>query len=216
ENLRSKISAANPRWRGSLEVWSKYADEWTSNPIPPEIRIAKNFLDTRPLPGANNIAKSFLNLFFDKVSSSVKFMKGMAEDFLSIKPPVSFFREAIVEADGAQTAKLDLESRVAEPFADFARLMCFSYRVMETNTLARLKALARIKAIDRDLCSEVVEAYEFQTQLILISQLRAIDVGTAPGYIIDPLDLSEREKRTLKDTFGVIDRLQAIVAEKFS
>lgn len=215
ENLRSKISAANPRWRGPLEVWSKYIDDWTSNPIPPEIRIAKNFLDTRSLPGANNIARSFLNLFFEKISSSVKFMKGLAEDFLSVKPPVSFFREAIVEADGTEINKLDLESRLAEPFADFARLMCFRHGIRETNTLARLKSLTRLKVINEDLCSEVLAAHEFQTQLVLINQLRALDVGAAPGYVIDPADLSELEKRTLKDTFGVLVKLQAIVAEKF-
>jgi CBS domain-containing protein len=45
--------------------------------------------------------------------------------------------------------------------------------------------------------------------------LRALDVGAAPGYVIDPVDLSELEKRTLKDTFGMLGRLQAIVAEKF-
>jgi CBS domain-containing protein len=215
KNLRSKISAANPRWRGPLEIWSKYIDEWTSNPIPPEIRIAKNFLDARSLPGANNIADSFLKLIFKKISSSENFMKGLADDFLSIKPPVSFFRDIIVEADGTQINKLDMETRVAEPFADFARLLCLRHRISETNTLVRLKSLARMNVINKDLCSEVLEAHEFQTQLVLISQLRALDVGATPGYIIDPIDLSDLEKRTLKDTFGVLGRLQAIVAKAF-
>jgi CBS domain-containing protein len=81
--------------------------------------------------------------------------------------------------------------------------------------LARLKSLTRLKVINEDLCSEVLAAHEFQTQLVLINQLRALDVGAAPGYVIDPADLSELEKRTLKDTFGVLVKLQAIVAEKF-
>ena len=142
-------------------------------------------------------------------------MKGLAEDFLSVKPPVSFFREAIVEADGTEINKLDLESRLAEPFADFARLMCFRHGIRETNTLARLKSLTRLKVINEDLCSEVLAAHEFQTQLVLINQLRALDVGAAPGYVIDPVDLSALEKKTLKDTYGVLVKLQAIVAEKF-
>ncbi len=120
-----------------------------------------------------------------------------------------------MEADGTQINKLDMETRVAEPFADFARLLCLRNGVTETNTLARLKSLARMNVINEDLCSEVLEAHEFQTQLVLISQLRALDVGATPGYIIDPIDLSDLEKRTLKDTFGVLGRLQAIVAKTF-
>ncbi|MGC8660503.1 MAG: putative nucleotidyltransferase substrate binding domain-containing protein [Desulfomonilaceae bacterium] len=36
-----------------------------------------------------------------------------------------------------------------------------------------------------------------------------------PGYIIDPSDLTELEKRTLKETFDLIGRFQLIVKESF-
>ncbi|MGO8878893.1 MAG: putative nucleotidyltransferase substrate binding domain-containing protein [Desulfomonilaceae bacterium] len=215
DTLRLKISAANPRWLQSIDVWSGYIDEWTSNPIPPEIAIAKNFLDMRTVPRENQISNTFRKMLFDRITSSKNFMRGLAEDFLNIAPPVSFFRNAIVEADGTQIHRLDLESRIAEPFADFARLMCFKYNIKETNTLKRLKSLADIGAIRKDICSEALEAYEFQNQLVLMNQLRALNANTIPGYVIDPTDLTELEKRILKETFAVINRLQMIVKEKF-
>ena len=120
-----------------------------------------------------------------------------------------------MEADGTQIRRLDLESRIAEPFADFARLMSFKYGINETNTLKRLKSLADIGAIRKDICSEALEVYEFQNQLVLMNQLRALNANTLPGYVIDPTDLTELEKRILKETFAVINRLQMIVKEKF-
>ena len=215
DTLRLKISAANPRWLQSIDVWSGYIDEWTSNPIPPEIAIAKNFLDIRTVPRENQISNTFRKMLFDRITSSKNFMRGLAEDFLNIAPPVSFFRNTIVEADGTQIHRLDLESRIAEPFADFARLMCFKYNIKETNTLKRLKSLADIGAIRKDICSEALEVYEFQNQLVLMNQLRALNANTIPGYVIDPTDLTELEKRILKETFAVINRLQMIVKEKF-
>ncbi|MGC8602612.1 MAG: CBS domain-containing protein, partial [Desulfomonilaceae bacterium] len=150
---RLKISAANPRWLQPIDVWSKYIGEWTSNPIPPEIAIAKNFLDMRPIPRENSTARTLEKMMFDGITSSKSFLKGLADDFLNTTPPVSFFRNTIVQADGSQSHRLDLESQVAEPFADFARIMSFKQKITETNTLARLKALARAGIIGVDLCA---------------------------------------------------------------
>ncbi len=215
DTLRLKISAGNPRWRKPIDVWSSYIDEWTHNPIPPEIAIAKNFLDMRAVPREDKVSTSLKSLLFERIACSKNFMKGLAEEFLSIKPPVSFFRNTIVEADGTQLHRLDLENRLAEPFTDFARIMSFKYQVTETNTLTRLKSLAHAGAISEDLCSEALEAYEFQTQLILMNQLRSLAVNTVPSYTIDQMDLTELEKRTLKETFALIGRFQVIVKEAF-
>jgi CBS domain-containing protein len=215
DTLRFKISAANPRWRKPIDVWSSYIDEWTNNPIPPEMAIAKNFLDMRAVPREDEVSISLKSLLFEKIASSKNFMKGLVEEFLSVKPPVSFFRNAIVEADGTQTHRLDLENRLAEPFTDFARIMSFKYKVTETNTLTRLKSLAHANVISEDLFSEALEEYEFQTQLILMNQLRSLAVNTVPNYVIDSTDLTELEKRTLKETFAVIGRFQVIVKEQF-
>ena len=143
-------------------------------------------------------------------------MKSLAEDFLNVKPPVSFLGKAIVEENGAQTPGLDLENRVGNPFSDFARLMCFKTSVESINTLDRFKALYESGAISHSMYSEATEFYEFQTQLVLINQLKDMDADVTPSYIVDPSSLSELEKRTLKETFSLLSRLQAIVKRKFS
>ncbi|MGC8602613.1 MAG: putative nucleotidyltransferase substrate binding domain-containing protein, partial [Desulfomonilaceae bacterium] len=40
--------------------------------------------------------------------------------------------------------------------------------------------------------------------------------NAVPGYVIDPVDLTEREKGILKETFALIRRFQSIVKENFS
>ncbi|MFA6222097.1 MAG: putative nucleotidyltransferase substrate binding domain-containing protein [Desulfomonilaceae bacterium] len=215
DNLILKTSGANPRWRKPLGVWSTYMEEWISNPIPPEIAVAKKFLDMRAVTGENATTLLLKRLFFKRISSSRSFMKSLAEDFLNVKPPVSFLGKAIVEENGAQTPGLDLENRVGNPFSDFARLMCFKISVESINTLDRFKALYESGAISHGIYSEATEFYEFQTQLVLINQLKDLDADVTPSYIVDPSSLSELEKRTLKETFSLLLRLQAIVKRKF-
>ncbi|MGC8603428.1 MAG: putative nucleotidyltransferase substrate binding domain-containing protein, partial [Desulfomonilaceae bacterium] len=70
-------------------------------------------------------------------------------------------------------------------------------------------------AIPAELYTETVEAYEFQTQIRLIHQLRLIESGKQPDNYIDPVELSDVQKQTLKDAFGVIVRIQAYVKDEF-
>lgn len=215
DTLRFRISGANPRWRKPIDVWSGYIDEWINNPIPPEVAIARNFLDMRALPRENEPSIILKKTLLDKMSGNKNFMRGLAADFLSVAPPLSFFRNEIVEADGATSTRLDLENRLAEPIVDFARIMSFKYKITETNTLSRLKSLNEVGAISQGLFSEAMEAFEFQTQLILMNQLRSLAINNVPGYIIDPTDLTDLEKRTLKETFDLIGRFQVMVKEIF-
>ena len=85
----------------------------------------------------------------------------------------------------------------------------------ETNTLERLTVLGERGLIPNELYIETREAYEFQTQIRLVHQLRMLESGLQPDNYIDPADLSEIEKQTLKEAFGVIGRMQGYVKTEF-
>jgi len=128
---------------------------------------------------------------------------------------MSFFKNFIVEKDGEHRNTFDLKTKGLVFFVDFARLMALKYSVTETNTLNRLRTLHEEQYIPLDLCSEVIEAYEFLMHVRLVHQLRMIEVDKEPDNYINPSDFSDLERQTLKEAFAVIRRMQDFLRLEF-
>jgi CBS domain-containing protein len=131
------------------------------------------------------------------------------------RAPLSFFKNFIVEKDGEHKNKLDIKHKGLVPIINFARILSLRHGIAETNTITRLKALAAAGHISDELCSMAVDAYELQMQMRFVHQLEQIERGEEPDNYIDPGRLSDLEKQMLKDTFGVIERLQGVLKSIF-
>ena len=118
-----------------------------------------------------------------------------------------------MERDGEHKNRLDLKLRGLTPVVDFARMMALKHGKAETNTLDRLKELQESRFISHEICSDVLEAYNFVMHLRLVNQLRLIEKGGEPHNFVNPADLSDLEKITLKESFAVIKKTQSYAAK---
>jgi CBS domain-containing protein len=210
-----EIMASNPKWRKPYSVWKNYFDDWMNAPQPQEVLHATIFFDFRPGYGATELAESLRDYLCRQAPTRGLFLMHLARSCIQGRPPLTFFRNFIVEKDGKYKNRLDLKTRGLTPFVDFARLMALKHGLRETNTLARLQRLSDEDQIPRDLFSETREAYEFQMQLRLVHQMRMIEAGQAPNNYLDPAELTDLEKQTLKEAFAVIDRIRGYVKDEF-
>jgi CBS domain-containing protein len=212
---KGEMMASNPKWRKPYAVWRGYFNRWMNSPTPKEVMHASIFFDFRTGYGHKELGERLRTHLCVTAPQKGLFLMHLAKNCLQIKPPLSFFRNFIVEKDGAHKNQLDIKKRGLVPFVDFARLFSLRHAIRETNTLARLKALEDGGFIQKDLISETTEAYEFQMQMRLVHQMRMIEAGKEPNNHIDPADLSDLEKQTLKEAFAVEGRLQGYIKEKF-
>lgn len=212
---KGEIMASNARWCKPYSVWRNYFDEWISTPQPKEVSVATSFFDFRPGFGTVKLGHELRGRLTSQVQRHYSFLMHLAGDCLRNCPPLSFFRDSIVEKNGEQTNRLDLKLRGIVPFVDFARLMALRYGIEETNTLARLELLAQQGRISREFYEDMREAYEFQSQLILVHQLERVETGLIPETYIEPAALSDLEKKTLKEVFSVINRMLAFIRHEF-
>lgn len=212
---KGKMMASNPRWRKPFDVWRDYFDRWMTTPEPEEVLNATIFFDFRPAYGRTELADDLRDFLVVQVPTRSMFLMHLAKDCMAAKTPLTFFKNFIVEKDGKYKNRLDLKTQGLTTFVNFARLLALRHGVKETNTLARLEILAENEWIPRELYLETRDAYEFQMQLRLVNQLRMIEANQAPDNYIDPADLSEVEKQTLKEAFAVIGRIQAYVKSEF-
>ncbi len=211
-----EVMASNPKWRQPLSVWKEYFTTWCGVPEPQQILHSTIFFDFRPGFGNAALAEELRTMLNTTAQQGGLFLLHMARNGLSTRPPLSFFKNFIVEKDGEHKNTFDLKARGMVFFADFARLMALKYGIAEVNTLDRLRLLQEGQHLPHGLCAEIIEAYEFLMQLRLVHQLKMLEEGRQPDNYINPTDISDLERQTLKEAFAVITRLQETVRQEFS
>ncbi|MFW5721794.1 MAG: DUF294 nucleotidyltransferase-like domain-containing protein [Desulfohalobiaceae bacterium] len=210
-----EIMASNPTWRQPFSTWRDYFERWIAMPEPKEVMQAAIFFDFRGSFGDREFAEELRNHLTKHAARQDVFLRYLAANCLETRPPLSFFRNFIVEKNGEHKNTLDIKKRGLVPIVDFARVMALKYSVKETNTLGRLELLAEAGHISQSLHNDTCDAYEFMMQLRLVHQMERYEQGQEPNNHIDPGTLSELDKRTLKEAFAVIGRLQSFLKDYF-
>ncbi|MFW5488729.1 MAG: putative nucleotidyltransferase substrate binding domain-containing protein [Desulfovibrio sp.] len=209
------MMASNPQWRKSGPDWRTYFLKLMQQPEPDRLLHATIFFDLRHGYGDPQLCGDLRALIADHAPQNGVFLKLLARDCLRQNPPLTFFKNFMVEKDGQHKNRLDLKKRGIMPFVDFARLLALSQGVQRSNTLDRLKAVYEKGALSHGLYNEIREAYAFITQIRMVHQLRRMDQGREPDNFLDPSGLTELEKRTLKQAFAVLGEMQSHVRETF-
>jgi len=209
------IMAVNPKWRQPLSVWKDYFTHWTAVPEPEEVLNATIFFDFRVGFGKAALADALRQHLHEVTRKSELHLLHLARQCMAARIPLSFFKNFIVEKDGEHKNKLDIKVQGLTPFVNFARILALKHSIRETNTLARLQVLAKEQILSEELWKEAVDAYEMQMQVRLVHQLNQMDAGEQPDNHIDPADLSELDRRMLRDAFEVIERLHGVLKTIF-
>ncbi len=210
-----EIMATNPRWCQPLAVWKDYFSRWIDSPDPGELLNATIFFDFRSGYGDSNLAQSLRSHLNEKATKKDVFLFHLARQCVSIRIPLSFFKNFIVNKDGEHKNRLDIKHQGLTPFVNFARILALKHGISETNTLARLKELLASELISHEMWSTATDAYELQMQQRLIHQLRQIEEGKQPDNHINPEELSDLERRMLKEAFAVIERLYTFLDQMY-
>jgi len=212
---KGDIMARNPKWCQPLSVWKSYFLHWINAPDPEELLNSTIFFDFRYSFGTEQLAVDLREYLIEQSNKKPILTFHLARQCIDSRAPLSFFNNFVVEKNGDHRDKLDIKTRGLTPFVNFARTLSLKYGIRETNTLTRLKILMTEEKIPLDLYQATVDAYEFQMQLRLIRQLSQIENGDVPDNFIHPEQLTDIEKRMLRDAFTVIERTQSFLENIF-
>ncbi|MFH7321311.1 putative nucleotidyltransferase substrate binding domain-containing protein [Desulfurivibrio sp. D14AmB] len=210
-----EMMASNPKWRLPAPEWKKQFDSWIRTPEPKDVMHSTIFFDFRGGYGDISLANDLRDHLVKSIPGQELFLYHLARNAMEARPPLSFFRNFIVEKDGEHRNSLDLKTKGLVPFVDFARLFALKHGIRESNTLGRLQLLHEGGHLSAEMYNETVKAYEFLMQLRLVHQLFKMEAGEQPDNYINPAQLSELEKQTLKESFEVVRRLQNHIKQEF-
>jgi len=212
---KGDIMASNPKWTQPLSEWRKIFDHWIFSPDPEDILNSTIFFDFRPAFGKAKLANELRNHLVKRTTREKVFIHHLARHCAEARPPLSMFKNFVVEKNGEHKGCLDIKTKGLAPFVNFARLMCLDRGLVETNTLERIESLRQHEAISDEFAFKLREAYEFQMHVRLLHQLERVENGKQPNNYINPSELSDMEKYTLKKAFLLVSEIQSFVGTYF-
>lgn len=209
------IMASNPRWCDMETYWEKTFLSWVNDPNPLTLRMASIFFDFRPLQKEAPFLEDLRMTLHQAIKGNPFFLRFMAKNVLYNVPPMGFFRQFVVEKSGEHKNKLNLKMKGLTPVVDAARVLALELGLTATNTFDRLKGALDQNLIDRSFHSDLEEAYGFISYLRISRHLEARAKGVEPDNFLDPASLNSLQRKMLKESFAVINRLQEMIEFRY-
>nr|WP_294922972.1 DUF294 nucleotidyltransferase-like domain-containing protein [uncultured Flavobacterium sp.] len=213
EYCPAEMMASNPKWCMSLDEWKNQVHYWINNPGKNEVLLSFIFFDYSLKYGDAEIVSQLSDSIFENVKANPIFYVHLVSGALQSPSPTGFFRQFLVEQDGANKDQFDIKRRALMPLTDAARVLILSHSVKSiSNTAERFEKLAELEPQNSELylsCSYSFKALlKFRTKQGLLHH--------DSGQFIALESLSKMEKIKLKRTFKTIKELQELISVRFN
>ncbi len=210
-----EVMASNPKWRQPLRIWRKYFTTWIERPEPMALMLASVFFDLRPLYDPEGMFEELHEHILEHSRSNRIFIAYMASNALKHRPPLGFFRNFVLISGGDHDHTLDLKRRGTVPIVDLARVYALSAGIPAINTIERLEAGPKVRAVSRDGAANLIDALEFIGTLRMRHQANQLRRGERADNYLSPDELSRLEQGHLKDAFSLINTMQESLGQRY-
>lgn len=212
EYCPADMMASNPSWCQSLDEWKITFTKWIENPGEKEIMMCTIFFDYRPVFGDQSLAEHLGEHIFSLLDQQEVFLHLLAKNALENPPPLSFFRNFIVEKNGEHKDSFDVKLRAMMPLVDAARLLILSKKVAGVNnTSKRYQALSEVEPNNAELYNMAADAYEILIRIRTVQGLK----NANSGRYIQPEAMDKMDRLQLRNAFQPIDELQKLIKVRF-
>ncbi|WP_298494836.1 DUF294 nucleotidyltransferase-like domain-containing protein [uncultured Algibacter sp.] len=206
------MMASNPKWCLSLSQWKNQFNEWITKPDQDHLMLCTIFFDFEYVYGDINLVNLMAQGIFESIDSRDIFLNYLGLNALKNPPPLSFFRQFLVEHDGEHKDQFDIKARAMMPLVDAARLLILSKNIKtQCNTINRYEKLAELEPQNKDVYFACRNAFKkllrFRTEQGLLHN--------DSGRFIDLQTLSKANKLELKNCFKAVKDIQDLIQTRF-
>ncbi|WP_456412258.1 putative nucleotidyltransferase substrate binding domain-containing protein [Thiolapillus sp.] len=209
------VMASNSKWRQPAAVWQGYFEQWIEQPEPMALMLSSIFFDLRVIHGETKLLDKIRKNIMKKAPNNQLFLAHMVRNALSHRPPLGFFRDFVLVHDGQHDDTLDLKHSGLVPIIDMARIYALAEGLNEISTEDRLGAAAGTPSLSKGGAANLLDAFEFISNLRLEHQAAQIREGETPDNFLSPKQLSKLEREHLKDAFKVVQTMQATLEMRY-
>jgi CBS domain-containing protein len=209
------VMATNPEWRQGLAGWVRTFREWVDSPMSEATDHTRLFFDMRPVHGDARLFDELHRSVLALTRGSSRFLGRLAGQATTTQPPIGFFRGFVLEKGGEHEDTLDLHTRGVRLVIDLARVFALGEGLPQLNTLLRLRALESTGRLDPERVADLEDAFAFIAYVRLRHQATQVRAGQTPDDFVPPDELSQFEKRHLRDAFQIVRQAQAVLSAAY-
>ena len=209
----AEMMASNPKGCLSLSEWKNTVQHWITNPGKNEVLLSFIFFDYSLSYGDPDLVSNLSDFIFENIKANPVFYIHLVSGALQSPSPTGFFRQFLLEHDGANKDFFNIKNRALMPLADAARVLILSHSVKSiSNTAERFEKLAELEPNN----SELYLACAYSYKVLLKFRTKQGLLHHDSGQFIALDSLSKLEKIKLKNTFKTIKELQEIISIRFN
>ncbi|NND80298.1 MAG: CBS domain-containing protein [Maribacter sp.] len=213
EYCPAEMMASNPKWCLSLSEWKQQFNNWITHPDEDKIMLSTIFFDYERSYGNRHLVDDMSDSIFKSIDSYGIFLNFLALNAIKNPPPLSFFRQFLVEDDGEHKDRFDIKARAMMPLVDAARLLVISYNIKgHNNTILRFEKLIEEEPQNRDLYAACIDAFKILLRFRTLQGIKHND----SGRFIDLKSLNKSDRLKLKGCFGPIRDIQELIKVRFN
>jgi CBS domain-containing protein len=193
----------------SLDQWKTRFSGWIRDPIRAQAYHSHAFFDLRPVHGPERLFRDLESHIRAELAAEPVFLRVLAHDCLANLPPLTFFRDLVVEESGERTDTFRLEHSALQPLADVARVFSLaSGAPLGASTRVRFDRARRLLPSQESIFREAAETM----RVVLFHQARAGLRLRSSGAELPLSILSRHDRQVLKSGFRSILRLLEFTA----
>ncbi|WP_213998853.1 DUF294 nucleotidyltransferase-like domain-containing protein [Arsukibacterium sp.] len=209
------VMATNPQWRQPLKVWQQYFQNWIAQPSAERLLHSSIFFDLDGVWGQTQWAEQLQQLVSNLARKKPLFLASMTRNALSRTPPLGFFKDFVMEQDGKQNNVLNIKRRGTAPFVDLIRVHALAIGSTESNSFSRLQQITAANVLPKGRAEDLRDAFEVIAMTRIRQQAAALRSGEEPDNNVLPEQLSEFERKHLKEAFQVLSNAQKFLKFHF-
>lgn len=206
------MMSSNPKWCLSVSEWSQQFSRWITTPDQDNLMLCTIFFDYERVYGDMTLVNQLSDSIFKSIEAHDIFLNYLGRNALQNPPPLSFFRQFLVEDDGEHKDQFDIKARAMMPLVDTARLLILSHNIKSVNnTIERFEKLVELEPQNKETYQFCIESYKdllrFRTEQGLTNK--------DSGRFIDLETLNKGNRLKLKRSFKAVKSIQELIKTRF-
>ncbi len=194
---------------GTPDEWKGRFSGWICDPVRTGVYDARPFFDLRPVHGPEHLFRELESHIRTELAAEPLFLRLLANDCLDKLPPLTFFRDLVIEESGEQTDTFRLENSALQPLVDVARVFSLACGTpLGASTRGRFEQARLLLPAQASLFREAAETM----RVVLFHQTRAGLRLRSSGAVLPLSILSRHDRQVLKSGFRSIHNLLAFTA----
>ncbi len=208
----ANMMGSNPKWCMSLKEWKNQFYRWIATPDQDNLMLCTIFFDYEYVYGPKALVESLSDSIFESIERHDIFLTYLGRNALQNPPPLSFFRQFLVEESGEHKDQFDIKARAMMPLVDAARLLILSHNIKSiNNTLERFEKLVKLEPQNKDTYLFCIQSYKDLLRFRTEHGLAHND----SGRFIDLKSLNKGDRLKLKRCFKAVKSIQELIRTRF-